>query len=59
MLPSLLFIWTNPYNASVLRAAELRGFGTGNLRRPLARLTAERDAALRVALEPLLEEVAA
>ena len=59
MLPSLLFIWTNPYNASVLRAAELRGFGTGNLRRPLARLTAEREAALRVALEPLLEEVAA
>lgn len=57
MLPALLFVWTNPYNASVLRAAELRGFGTGNLRKPLTRLSRERGAALRVALEPLLEPV--
>lgn len=55
MLPSLLFVWTNPYNASVLRAAELRGFGTGNVRKPLARLSAEQEEALRVALAPLLE----
>lgn len=59
MLPSLLFIWTNPYNASVLRMAELRGFGTGNLRKPQARLSADREPALRAALAPLLEEVPA
>ncbi|MCW3784465.1 dihydrodipicolinate synthase family protein [Defluviimonas salinarum] len=54
MLPSLLFIWRNPYVPAVLRAAELRGFGTGNVRRPLQRLTAAQDAALQKALAPLM-----
>ncbi|WP_343082455.1 dihydrodipicolinate synthase family protein [Ostreiculturibacter nitratireducens] len=54
MLPSLLFIWRNPYVPAVLRAAQLRGFGTGNVRRPLHRLTAAQDAALQKALEPLM-----
>ena len=53
MLPSLLFIWRVNYTPSVLRAAELRGFGTGNLRKPLRKLTPEQDAGLRAALEPL------
>jgi 4-hydroxy-tetrahydrodipicolinate synthase len=53
MLPSLLFIWRVNYTPSVLRAAEFRGFGTGNLRKPLRRLTPEQDAALRAKLEPL------
>ncbi len=54
MLPSLLYIWTNPYSPAVLRAAEIRGFGTGNMRKPLARLDALREAGLREALAPLL-----
>lgn len=53
MLPSLLFIWRVNYTPSVLRAAELRGFGTGNVRKPLRRLAPEQDAALQAALEPL------
>lgn len=53
MLPSLLFIWRTNYTPSVLRAAELRGFGTGNVRKPLRKLTPAQDAALRTALEPL------
>ncbi|MER8824759.1 dihydrodipicolinate synthase family protein [Mesorhizobium sp. M0991] len=53
MLPSLLFIWRAPYTPSVLRAAQLRGFGTGNVRKPLAKLSSEQDMALRAALAPL------
>lgn len=53
MLPSLFFIWRTSYTPSVLRAAELRGFGTGNVRKPLARLQPTQDAALQAALEPL------
>lgn len=53
MLPSLLFIWRTNYTPSVLRAAELRGFGTGNVRKPLARLQPAQDTALQAALEPL------
>ncbi|WP_432284932.1 dihydrodipicolinate synthase family protein [Aminobacter sp. BA135] len=55
MLPSLLFIWRAPYTPSVLRAAQLRGFGTGNVRKPLAKLSAEQEMALRAALAPLFE----
>lgn len=54
MLPSLLFIWRNPYVPAVLRAAELRGFGTGHVRRPLHRLTKAQDEGLQAALKPLL-----
>ena len=54
MLPSLLFIWRTHYSPSVLRAAQLRGFGTGNVRKPLSKLTAEQDQALQRSLAPLL-----
>ena len=54
MLPSLLFIWRNSYPAAVLRAAQLRGYGTGNVRRPLHKLSSGQDRALREALEPLM-----
>ena len=53
MLPSLLFIWRTHYSQSVIRAAQLRGFGTGNVRKPLMRLTPEQDRALQQALKPL------
>lgn len=55
MLPSLLFIWKTRYIPSVLRASQLRGLGTGNVRKPLSKLAEEQDGALRRALEPLLE----
>lgn len=54
MLPSLLFIWRGPYNPSVVRAAQWRGFGTGNVRRPLAPLSSDQEKGLRAALEPLI-----
>lgn len=53
MLPSLLFIWSSPYTPSVLRAAQLRGYGTGNVRSPLRKLSADQEAQLRRSLEPL------
>jgi 4-hydroxy-tetrahydrodipicolinate synthase len=53
MLPSLLFIWRAPYTPSVVRASQLRGFGTGNVRKPLRKLTQEQDRALRASLKPL------
>ena len=53
MLPSLLFIWRSPYTPSVLRAAQLRGYGTGNVRSPLRKLSADQEAQLRRSLEPL------
>lgn len=53
MLPSLLFIWRSKYTPSVVRAAALRGYGTGNVRRPLTRLTAEEDRDLQRVLEAL------
>ncbi|WP_394889992.1 dihydrodipicolinate synthase family protein [Mesorhizobium sp. AaZ16] len=55
MLPSLLFIWRAPYTPSVLRAAQLRGFGTGNVRKPLAKLSSEQEVALRAAIAPLFK----
>ncbi|MER9370460.1 dihydrodipicolinate synthase family protein [Mesorhizobium sp. M0518] len=53
MLPSLLFIWRSPYTPSVLRAAQLRGYGTGNVRSPLRKLSAYQETQLRRSLEPL------
>lgn len=54
MLPSLLLIWQNRYLPLVVRAARLRGFGTGQLRKPIRPLSASEEAALQVALKPLL-----
>jgi len=54
MLPSLLFIWRAPYNPSVARAAQLRGYGTGNVRKPLRALTKDQEKTLQEALQPLL-----
>jgi 4-hydroxy-tetrahydrodipicolinate synthase len=53
MLPSLIFIWNNPYVPCVLRAAQLRGFGTGLVRKPLRALTSAQEEGLRRALAPL------
>ncbi|WP_322034646.1 dihydrodipicolinate synthase family protein [Burkholderia sp. BCC1970] len=55
MLPSILLFWQGNYVQSVLRAAQLRGFGTGNVRKPLRALTAEQDAAVQRAIAPLLK----
>ncbi|RQR41268.1 MULTISPECIES: dihydrodipicolinate synthase family protein [unclassified Burkholderia] len=54
MLPSILYVWRNNYLPSVVHAAHLRGFGTGNVRRPLRKLNAEEEKALKEALAPLL-----
>jgi 4-hydroxy-tetrahydrodipicolinate synthase len=43
-----------PYTPSVVRAAQLRGYGTGNVRKPLRKLTPAEEKALRVSMEPLL-----
>jgi 4-hydroxy-tetrahydrodipicolinate synthase len=55
MIPSLLFIWRTEYVASVVRAAQLRGFGTGRVRKPLRPLSQEQDRNLQRALAPLLD----
>ncbi|MDF2764492.1 MAG: hypothetical protein K0S81_1486 [Rhodospirillales bacterium] len=54
MLPSLLFIWRTHYTPSVVRASQLRGYGTGNVRKPLKKLTQEQETALRVSMKRLL-----
>lgn len=54
MLPSLLLIWKGNYTQTVLRAAQLRGYGTGNVRKPLRPLNQEQDAVLREALASLV-----
>lgn len=54
MLPSLLFIWRTQYIPSVVRASQLRGYGTGNVRKPLRRLAPAEEKVLRDSLEPLL-----
>lgn len=53
MLPSLLFVWRAPYVPSVLKAAQIRGYGTGNVRKPLRKLSTVQEALLRRSLEPL------
>jgi len=58
MLPSLLFICSGfgHYLCSVLRASQLRGFGNGNIRKPLKPLAAEYEQALRQSLQALEEK---
>lgn len=55
MLPVMLLIWTTNYTPTVLRAAHLRGYGTGNLRKPLRAITHAQDQVLQEALAPLLD----
>lgn len=54
MLPSLLHIWTNDYMQCIVRAAHHRGYGLGNVRRPLRPLSVEAEAAMLATLQPLL-----
>jgi 4-hydroxy-tetrahydrodipicolinate synthase len=54
MLPSLLLVQTTNYIPAVLYAAHLRGFGTGNLRKPQRRISEQEAVLLKVALEPLI-----
>lgn len=58
MLPSLLHIWTNDYMQCVVRAAQYRGMGLGNVRRPLQPLSGDAEAAMLATLAPLLEGAA-
>jgi len=55
MLPSLLFVCAGygHYLSAVLRASQLRGFGNGNVRKPLRALGSEYDQALRESLTAL------
>lgn len=53
MLPSLIIIWNDRYVSTVLRAAQLRGFGTGRVRKPLRGLNATEEETLRAALASL------
>ncbi|TPJ18925.1 dihydrodipicolinate synthase family protein [Mesorhizobium sp. B2-7-3] len=55
LLPAMLHIWTHDYVPCVLAAAHLRGFGTGNVRRPLRPLDQAGKNEIRLALGPLLE----
>jgi len=57
MLPSLLFVCAGfgHYLSGVLRASQLRGFGNGQIRKPLKPLPANYENALREALQPLEE----
>lgn len=55
MLPSLLLVQTTNYIPAVLYAAHLRGFGTGNLRKPQRRITEQEATVLKAALQPLLQ----
>ena len=55
MLPSLLHIWTHDYMQCVLVAAKHRGFGLGNVRRPLRSLSSEAEAEMIATLAPLLD----
>lgn len=55
MLPSLIHIWTNDYMPCVVAAAHSRGYGTGNIRRPLRTLDQASKDAMLTALSPLLD----
>lgn len=56
MLPSLLHIWTHDYIPAVLAAAHHRGYGTGNLRRPVRGLNEADTAAMIATLSPLMDK---
>jgi len=55
MLPSILFVCNGfgHYVAAVLRAAQLRGFGSGFVRKPLRALAKSQEQALRESLSSL------
>jgi 4-hydroxy-tetrahydrodipicolinate synthase len=53
MLPSLLHIWTHEYMQCVLCAAHHRGYGLGNVRRPLRQIDDAAKAAMIATLAPL------
>ena len=53
MLPSQLLIWKENYIPNVIKAAQIRGMGTGYVRKPLRGLNAAQEAVLREALAPL------
>lgn len=53
MLPSLLLIWKENYIPTVIKAAQLRGYGTGFVRKPLRGLNAAQETVLREALASL------
>ncbi|MCO7513813.1 dihydrodipicolinate synthase family protein [Pseudomonas guariconensis] len=51
--PVMSLIWQGDYVQSVYAGAQLSGYGAGNPRRPLARLSAEKLEVLKAALGPL------
>ncbi|MEX3955447.1 dihydrodipicolinate synthase family protein [Trinickia sp. EG282A] len=53
--PAMSLIWQGDYVQSVYAAAEMTGYGAGNPRRPLSRLSAAKIDALRTALGDLVE----
>lgn len=53
MLPSLLHIWTHNYMQCVITAAHYRGYGLGNVRRPLRQIDDTAKAAMIATLAPL------
>ena len=56
MLPSLLHIWTHDYMQCVLTASHARGYGLGNVRRPLIPLNEAAKQEMLNTLRPLLGE---
>jgi len=57
MLPSLLHIWTHDYMQCVLTAAHARGYGLGNVRRPLIPLTEAATQEMLDTLRPLIDKI--
>lgn len=55
MLPALLLIWKENYIPTVIKAAQLRGYGTGFVRKPLRALNAAQETELRAALALLVD----
>ncbi|WP_028219415.1 dihydrodipicolinate synthase family protein [Paraburkholderia oxyphila] len=53
--PAMSLIWQGDYVQSVYAAAQMTGYGAGNPRRPLSRLSAGKIDALRRALGDLVE----
>ena len=57
MLPSLLHIWTHDYMQCVLTASHARGYGLGNVRRPLIPLTEVAKQKMLNTLRPLIGDI--
>ncbi|RQZ12361.1 dihydrodipicolinate synthase family protein [Burkholderia sp. Bp9031] len=53
--PAMSLIWEGDYVQSVYAAAEMTGYGAGNPRRPLSRLSAAKRDALQTAVGALVE----